>query len=188
MTLKPLSSRAKRLLKYIAIASLPLLVLLYQPFANFAVLHMGEEILLETVPVDPRDILRGDYVALSYRISTVPKAPKASFSELQKGGALYVALERNPSGVAKISGASTDRPKSGLYLKGRVTYFSSNTIHCDYGLGAYYVPEGTGRELEEAVRHGQALAKIRVFKGRGVIEEIVIKRDKDRDKGKEADD
>lgn len=41
MTLKPLSSRAKRLLKYIAIASLPLLVLLYQPFANFAVLHMG---------------------------------------------------------------------------------------------------------------------------------------------------
>ncbi|MSU71171.1 MAG: DUF2157 domain-containing protein [Opitutus sp.] len=32
-------------------------------------------ILLETVPVDPRDLLRGDYMILSYKISRVPAPP-----------------------------------------------------------------------------------------------------------------
>ena len=36
------------------------------------VLASGRTILLETVPVDPRDLLRGDYVLLRYKISDVP--------------------------------------------------------------------------------------------------------------------
>ena len=34
-------------------------------------LRSGTEVLLETVPVDPRDLFRGDYVVLRYKISTI---------------------------------------------------------------------------------------------------------------------
>ena len=33
----------------------------------------GKVILLETQPVDPRDLLRGDFVRLNYKISSVPR-------------------------------------------------------------------------------------------------------------------
>jgi uncharacterized membrane-anchored protein len=37
-------------------------------------LALGKVILLETRPVDPRDLLRGDYLVLSYKISDAPRA------------------------------------------------------------------------------------------------------------------
>ena len=36
------------------------------------ILREGREVTLQTRPVDPRDFLRGDYVVLSYDISSVP--------------------------------------------------------------------------------------------------------------------
>jgi uncharacterized membrane-anchored protein len=38
---------------------------------EFALTH-GKTILLETRRVDPRDLLRGDYLILNYKISDVP--------------------------------------------------------------------------------------------------------------------
>ena len=37
-----------------------------------AILRGGHEVLLKVQPVDPRDLLRGDYVWLGYDISTIP--------------------------------------------------------------------------------------------------------------------
>lgn len=40
-------------------------------FSKQIILKTGKTILLETLPVDPRDLLRGDYVVLSYKIGTL---------------------------------------------------------------------------------------------------------------------
>ena len=37
-----------------------------------ALLRNGQEVLLKVEPVDPRDLLRGDYVRLGYEISRIP--------------------------------------------------------------------------------------------------------------------
>ena len=37
-----------------------------------AILRDGREVLLKVEPVDPRDLLRGDYVLLGYEISRIP--------------------------------------------------------------------------------------------------------------------
>ncbi|EAB6717932.1 hypothetical protein DUP91_26775, partial [Salmonella enterica subsp. enterica] len=37
-----------------------------------AILRDGREVLLRVQPVDPRDLLRGDYVVMSYLASDVP--------------------------------------------------------------------------------------------------------------------
>ncbi len=51
--------------------------------------------LLETRPVDPRDLLRGDYLTLNYKISDVPldlfTPPQTN--GLPPGQTIYVALE-----------------------------------------------------------------------------------------------
>src|SRR3989344_3670842 len=45
-----------------------------------SVLRGGQEVLLQTVPVDPRDIFRGDYVTLRYEISTLDQADVVIFN------------------------------------------------------------------------------------------------------------
>jgi uncharacterized membrane-anchored protein len=50
------------------------------------------------------------------------------------------------------------------------------TATVDYGLGVYYVPEGTGRELEEAISESSVFADVRVLMGRGVIKKLEIKK------------
>ena len=58
-------------------------------------LASGTLVLLETRPVDPRDLLRGDYVILNYKISDVPLAlfSPAQTNGLPPGQTVYVALE-----------------------------------------------------------------------------------------------
>ena len=56
----------------------------------------GRLVLLETRPVDPRDLLRGDYVILNYKISDVPLAlfSPPQTNGLPPGQTVYVALEQ----------------------------------------------------------------------------------------------
>jgi uncharacterized membrane-anchored protein len=162
--------------KYAALAILPLGVLLFWPAANFATLTLGTRVLLETKPVDPRDFLRGDYVVLDYAIADVPDVlfPEETFpGDKWSGATVYVTLALDDAGIASAVGASLSRPESGLYIKGRREYYWRSV---DYGLGVYYVPEGTGRELEEAIQDPdvKVLADVRILWGHGVIKELEI--------------
>ena len=57
-------------------------------------LHRGFVVLLETAPVDPRDLLRGDYLILSYKISRVPARLVAGLgtNHLSTGTPIFVRL------------------------------------------------------------------------------------------------
>ena len=48
--------------RYLTAAILPLCVLLAAPVRPALILTFGEEVRLATVPFDPRDLFRGDYV------------------------------------------------------------------------------------------------------------------------------
>ena len=50
----------------VAICILWLLIISIWVIKSEIIMYNGREILLETVPVDPRDILMGDYVILNY--------------------------------------------------------------------------------------------------------------------------
>ncbi|MDR2174772.1 MAG: GDYXXLXY domain-containing protein [Synergistaceae bacterium] len=84
---------------------------------------------------------------------------------------LYVTLKLDGNGVGSIAGVSFTRPSGRLYLKGTIVW-QWQSYSVDYGLGVYYVPEGTGRELEEAVRKGSVLADVRVLRGYGVLKNL----------------
>ena len=76
-------------------------------------LKTGREVLLKTVPVDPRDMLMGDYVILNYEISQVPIDNSQNFTcDINK--VLYVILKTNSNNIASIKEVSYELPKGEL--------------------------------------------------------------------------
>jgi len=123
----------------------------------------GQTVLLRVVPVDPRDMFRGDYVVLSYAFSRVPSAGIAGLPSHQRhewtGRTVFVSLV--PEGDGKHWRAdrfSTNRPTEGVYLCGTVTHHDRIV----FGIESFYVQEGTGRKYEQAIGAGKVAAEVAV--------------------------
>jgi uncharacterized membrane-anchored protein len=136
---------------FILILALQSAWVLYTVAVQERALHEGTPILLETERVDPRDLLRGDYLILNYKISSVPTnlfSPPVG-KDLPVGTKVFVALEPGGEFYA-VTRASTNefQPAAGeLLVKGRSAgawWNRANLIHVEYGLEKYFVREGTG--------------------------------------------
>lgn len=124
-----------------------------------AVRQQAPAVLLNVRPVDPRDLLRGDYMVLSYDISTA--APGRVVGDApQPGEAVWVLLEpRDRYHVIAAVSAERLTPRSGQVLvKGEVSYRrEAGSVAIDYGIERFFVPEGKGTprfsklEIEAAV-------------------------------------
>jgi uncharacterized membrane-anchored protein len=128
---------------------------------EFALAH-GKAILLETQPVDPRDVLSGDYLMLRYKISDVPAnlfSPPVK-KDLPYGTRIFVTLAPGTNEFYVVARASTNAlaPSSDaeVVMSGKSTYAwwnTTNSIHVEYGIERYYVAEGTGNP------HGKLTAR-----------------------------
>jgi len=111
-------------------------------------LQTGEEVLLKTRPVDPRDLFRGDYVVLRYEISTLDlDSIPTDYTGFENGGKIYIGLSIE-EGYGVPSKIYRNPPKEGLYLKGTVKDVRNNMLNVEYGIENYFVPEGEGRAIE----------------------------------------
>lgn len=105
-------------------------------------------ILLETVPVDPRDLLRGDYMILSYKISRVPRPP-GSPPGVHPGREIWVSLRQtgrfhDVASTSWVAPDATDRAR--VTVRGRLHGSAeSDLLSVDYGIEKYFVPEGKGQ-------------------------------------------
>jgi len=150
---------------FYAIIGLQLLFLLGQAGKTEVEISRAPIVTLRVVPVDPRSLFMGNYMALSYDISTidlssVPHDPAVeSFSY---GDKVYVSLTSSkPTARVKSVNAS---PPSGReappYLVGSITYRSRNLrqtepgpgrqrresapkpeLSIEYGIERYFIPE-----------------------------------------------
>jgi uncharacterized membrane-anchored protein len=134
----------------------------------------GREYVLETRPVDPRDVFRGDYVVLRYDISSL------NYCCYQVGETIYVMLEER-DGVWRADGHEHEPPTDARpFIRGqvsRVTAVSGRPIEVEYGIESYFVPEGTGRDIEARIRQGDGNVRVRVTVdrfGTAVIKDLLI--------------
>jgi uncharacterized membrane-anchored protein len=143
-------------------------------------LTTGREIVLEVIPVDPRSLFQGDYVVLGYDVSRVDV--QASAGQVRRGDTLYVTLQKSADGKWKAVQAAAEPPASTgpdqVVLKGRVQ-FTTTTVPAqstlNYGIENYFVPEGTGRELEKLVGDKKIAAMIAVDdNGNAAIKGLVV--------------
>lgn len=149
------------------------IILAFVAFKEFT-LKTGEEVMLKTRLVDPRDLFRGDYVILNYEISRLNidslQSDSKRFNESDK---VYVKLAKQDSyGVA--AGIYKNQPKEGLFIKGTVKSAQESQVTIKYGIESYFVPEGEGWRIQN--RAGRSLeAKVAIDKfGNAVIKSIFL--------------
>ena len=129
-------------------------------------LMIGERYVLRVTPVDPRDFFRGDYVILNYDVNRLYLAEAGAPSRWGHASQhydenVYVPLEREGDGVHWTgTTASLSKPAAGKYLRGRVAGDYRQPLQ--FGIEAYYVQEGKGKELEELMRSRKLSAEIAV--------------------------
>ncbi|MEQ1954470.1 GDYXXLXY domain-containing protein [Mesorhizobium sp. CN2-181] len=129
--------------------------------ARAALLRDGREVLLKVEPVDPRDLLRGDYVRLGYDISTIPR-DLVTFGppiESERGADVYVRLKRQPDGFWRVASAYVDAPpatpvpEGEIELRGKLAYsVPPDPVRVHYGIERFYLPEGEGKPIERDMR------------------------------------
>ncbi|HRP78452.1 MAG TPA: GDYXXLXY domain-containing protein [Aquamicrobium sp.] len=141
-----------------------------------AVLRDGHEVTLAVEPVDPRDLLRGDYVTLAYNISRVPadlfgEMPEESGDEDDR--TVYVRLKTDDDGVFQPVAARFGQPPEPAPAEGEVDVrgmtqprWSARThsVSVRYGIERFYVPEGEGREIERNLAERSFRMKVAVAK------------------------
>lgn len=137
-------------------------------------LQTGEEVLLKTMPIDPRDLFRGDYVILRYEINTLDlDTIPTDYTDFETRDNIYVALNivdkyGIPSKIYKKI------PEEGLFLKGTVKDVRNNRLDVEYGIENYFVPEGEGRDIERQ-RSGNLDVKVSIDKfGNAGIKVLLI--------------
>lgn len=125
-----------------------------------AILRNGTEVVLRIEPIDPRDLLRGDYVQLAYGISNLPvrliadpppdKAPS-------DGETIKVRLAKSADGAWNAVAAYLGEPPSEpgpeqADIAGRIepgwALDSQGAVRVTYGIERFYLPEGEGLAVE----------------------------------------
>ena len=150
------------LLGMIAFRSMPLL--------------FGDTVVLRVVPVDPRDLFRGQYVILSYEFSRTPTSKieglHGTSSREWKGRSVYVSLV--PEADEKhwrADKVSIHPPDGGIYIRGQIVGYN----RLQFGIEAYYLQEGKGREYEKAIRRQKLSAEVAITSsGRAALRRLQI--------------
>ncbi|RWC48135.1 MAG: hypothetical protein EOS55_12390 [Mesorhizobium sp.] len=130
-----------------------------------AILRNGKEVLLKIEPVDPRDLLRGDYIILGYEISRIPvkmiaDIPPDKLSSddtsivvrLKKGADGYWAPTTAWFGKAPTPATADEADISGHIAEGWDLRSEGGTVAPDYGIERFYLPEGEGMAIQNDMR------------------------------------
>jgi uncharacterized membrane-anchored protein len=152
-------------------------------YGRVSLLKSGREIVAEVIPVDPRDLFRGDYVVLGYGFSRDAIDVPAGTVE---GDTLYVTLKpaAAPDQWEVVSASTTytqPADPAQVVLKGITGYTTIGggdgvpvKAQMRYGIESYFVPEGTGRPLEQQVRDKKISAVLAVGKSGDVAIKALI--------------
>ncbi|MGB9929038.1 MAG: GDYXXLXY domain-containing protein [Methanosarcina sp.] len=156
-------------------------------------LRTGTEVLLKTMPIDPTDLFRGDYVVLNYEISTLnPEELQAEHIDFDYNDRIYLALTLK-EGYGTPKKIYTNPPENEIYIAGKVKdiFYDWNVdeagnmigdadieeLRVDYGIESYFVPEGKGLEIERDQGTGEKNVTVKVAidkHGNALIKNLLI--------------
>ena len=158
---------------FLLAVAIPLFILLAMTIKPQATLLFGQEILLETKAYDPTDLFRGDYVAMNFAISDVPKSRVNLPLDKVYNKNLYVSLKQEGKYYV-VDQVSETKPKQGVYLKGKFReefneFGQVANYRVDYSLDKYFVEQGSGKELEQESLQGGLIGTVKVLDGYGVL-------------------
>ena len=138
-----------------------LLIIITIPSKSFYTYKTGQNIIIQTVPVDPYDFLRGYSQTLRYEISNLINLSKLpGGKDLKKGDTFYLVLEAPKSLRQKPplpwtpiainrKNKPLNLPENQIALKGIVSTYNQ----VEYGLETYYMPEDKRNQINREIRN-----------------------------------
>ena len=186
-----LIARVPRLPRYILAALLLCGLILAMVFQRATILRSGQEARLEVVPVDPRDLFRGDYVVLDYRIGTVDTPPGAA-TEFRRGQKVFVTLRPDGNNKSQAVAISPEPPTvsgadiviSGVVASSSVCPLNEagardcklgrRAVSVRYGLESYFVPQGEGKKIELTPKARLEIVAAIAPSGQAAIKRLLI--------------
>lgn len=133
-------------------------------------LQTGKPLTLQTAPVDPRDIFKGDYVRLDYSFSSIPYhqlGQELKQQGLKKGQRVYLSITTDDYGLGQAQKLLIKPPDITFYLSGYATshwpyknyhkspaakkaqHDNNHPVNVKFGIEQYFVEQGQGKVLEE---------------------------------------
>ncbi|MBT3205708.1 MAG: GDYXXLXY domain-containing protein [Gammaproteobacteria bacterium] len=159
MNIKKLLTTLAILFQIISVASIAI--------TKESILLSGKQITLQTAPIDPRDIFKGDYVKLKYNLSSIPVhqlEKEIKKHGLKKGQKVYLTITTDQYGLGHAEKLYLNPPDNNIYLTGHVTShwpyknyqpdseddFNKNKqpVSMKFGIEQYYVEQGQGKVME----------------------------------------
>ena len=117
----------------------------YSIYEKEQLLASGRVVFLELVPVDPRSLMQGDYMALRFRLQD-----EVSLSSNLRDGRLVVAIDNR--GVGTFRRMDNGAPLAADELK---IYYRVRANQVQIGTNAFFFQEGDERYYRGA-RYGEA--------------------------------
>ncbi len=94
----------------------------------------GKTVVLATRPIDPFEILRGQYFSINYDISSIPFIKDAAI-----GDNVYVSLREDADHIWRLQEASLTIPsRNKTFIKGKIQSINSNQMWIEYGIEQYF--------------------------------------------------
>ncbi len=136
------NNKGARIFALIVTAQLGLLLAFGVPYAQ--TLAFGKTIVLKCHTYDPRDMLKGDYAAITYDVGS-----KVHLEKFKAGETAYLTLKKQATYWEPVA-ASQSMPKSLNKDEAAMKIIVNGTLgdrQITTGIEKYYVPEGAAREL-----------------------------------------
>ena len=186
-----LIGRVPLLLRYVLAALALCGLILATILPRAAILRNGQEVRLEIAPVDPRDLFRGDYVVLAYRIGTVD-VPANLMSSFSRGQRVFVTLRPDANNKARAVAIAAEQPAAtgnDIVIAGFVTAttvcqlndagnrdckLGTNAVGVRYGLESYFVPQGEGKKIEVMERARLEVVAAVAPSGQAAIKRLLV--------------
>lgn len=158
--------------KFIIAIGIQLIILFAIIIFKSSVLIGGTEVLLKIEPIDPRDILRGDYVEFQYSNLSMIDLSLFNYSFPKENDKIYVSLRKNNK-YWEAAGIAQEKPKTGLFIKGTIYDIDSDEANIIYNIEEYFIPENTGINFN--FNQGEPYVKVVIDKnGNAVLKQLYV--------------
>jgi uncharacterized membrane-anchored protein len=120
--------------------------------AGYATAAFGQHLILTTAPINPLDLVSGDFVRLRYTISAAPLGLWHDAAPPRRRQGVFVLLTPGVDSVSTVVGVYAKAPKPGAgqaVLRGWVTDVYRGSLALRFNLERYYVPDDSPLRLEK---------------------------------------
>ena len=166
------------ILAFILVALIQLYVPASMIFSREKVLTEGRKFKFKTAPVDPNDPFRGKFITLSFDENTFKIENKDDWAN---GQTVFVHLDKDGEGFAKIIDVSKEAPARVDYVKAEISYVSvNNELFIEYPFTRFYMEESKAPRAEETYWDASfdekqiTYALVSIKDGDAVLENVLI--------------